>query len=194
VGIENTATAVMALVVAALVYRHWGFGKWSTKILILLTLFASANLTGGWFGRFTHWAADTLQTGSDKLTHGLFGVVAPAALILVAAATVTLDLAAGIVPKMPSTMTRYGVAAALVLPVLLTSQSAGAAGPLGDWTRSGLETANRATGGVIGATFDSKAYQSDADADDKAGRQQGGQPPPEPQPMPRIQQQPAGGR
>lgn len=154
--VVNNATAVIAVVGALLLMWKFGRGKWITKMIMLLAMFAAANLSGGWFGQTSHSAADTLQNTTTNMTEYVFGVAVPSLLFIAAAFVVIYDLW----PKHHAT--RLGIAAAFLLPLIATASSAGAAG---DVVRSGMTTVNEATGGVIGTAFDDKqAFTRDDEA------------------------------
>lgn len=161
----NTATAVLAVAGALLLMWKFNGGKWVTKIVMVLAMFAAANLSAGLFGRLSHSGANTLQGIVTRGTDALFGVAVPGLLFLAAAFVVVYDLW----PKHKATT--LGVAAAFLLPLVATASSAG---PAGDLIREGMTTVNQGTGGFIGAAFEDQQHQATDEAKNQKAGQTGG--------------------
>jgi hypothetical protein len=168
--VVGTGVAVMVLTAAALVWHFFGYGKWTTKLLMILAAFASSNLTGGWFGNTARWITDKLFAFTTWATRGAFGEAVPAVVGLVVVFVVAVGLGAGIVKRFPAAPPKYAVHAAFLLPLVLTVSQLG---PVGQVARAGLTAANKATAGAVGSAFaDTQSYQKDADTDRNAGHGQ----------------------
>lgn len=156
----DVGKAVIALTLAGLLWWKTGGGKWVTKAMMVLAMFAAANLTAGLVGSLAHWAATNAIAFVTWATAGLFGTAVPAVLLLVTAFVVVWDLW----PKHKPT--RTGVVAAALLPLILTAPAV-AAGPAGQYVMTGVTAANSATGNLLGSAFDQR-HQAADEAKDKA--------------------------
>jgi hypothetical protein len=149
----NTATAVIAGVLAWLLVKFMPGSKWAFKFAILAALLAAVNFTGGWAGDALRGVA-TFGTGTTStVTQGATGTAVPSIVAIIAAFIVGWALW----PKHNVTRSSgkglqsgtFALGAALLLPIWATSIG----GPAGGLVRCGVTQAQQVTNGVVGASF-----------------------------------------
>jgi hypothetical protein len=149
----NTATAVIALVLAYLLVKFMPGSKWAFKFAILALLLAAVNFSGGWIGRTVSSVA-TFGTGTTAtVTQGATGVAVPAILGITAAFVVGWALWPKHAVTRSSGKGLQSGSLALVAAVLLPIWATSIGGPVGGLVRCGVTQAQNVTGGVVGAGF-----------------------------------------
>jgi hypothetical protein len=150
----TAATATVAVFVAFLIIKFMPGSKWGFKFALLALMLGAVNFSDGWIGRTLGRVSDAVSSSVGSVTNAATGTATP----MLAGIGAAFVVGWALWPKHSVTRSSgkglqsgtAALAAAALLPLLATSIS----GPVGQFVRCGVSEANQATGGIVGAGFD----------------------------------------